>query len=1175
MSDQSVKPNMLLLLALLLLSYGAGSVRCSTVHVNITDIRSLLRFKKSTNDPTDALRNWNRSIHYCNWNGVKCSSLHPGRIVALDLPGQSLSGQVNPSIGNITFLKRLNLSSNGFSGQLPPLNQIRELISLDLSSNSFQGIIPDSLTKFSNLQLLNLSFNALSGQLPPLDQFHELLQLDLSSNSFQGLFPDSFTNSSNLKLLNLANNSFSGQLPPLNQFHELVKLDLSSNSFQGIISDSFTNRSNLKFLNLANNGFSGQLPRLNQFHELISLDLSSNSFQGIIPDSLTNFSELQLLNLSFNALSGQLPPLNQLPQLVVLALRFNLFQGIIPDSLTNCSNLKGIDLSRNMLEGPIPAKIGSLYNLIGLDLSFNNLTGVIPPNISNATKLQRLLLQGNKLGGSIPDELGQLSNMTGFVVGVNRLSGQIPPSIFNLTSLQFLGLYENRLQMAALPLDIGDRLPNLLSFTLGKNMLEGPIPESLGNILGLQVIDLASNSFTGEIPSFGKLLNLQYLNLADNKLESSDNQRWESLYGLTNCRLLKSLRFKNNQLKGAIPNSVGKLAPQLEILHLGGNNLSGIVPLSIGNLDGLIELDLSTNSFNGSIEGWVESLKNLQSLDLHGNNFVGTIPPSFGNLTRLTLLYLANNEFQGPIPPIFGKLTGLSAIDLSYNNLQGDIPPEISGLTQLRTLNLSSNRLTGEIPDDLSQCQGLVTIQMDHNNLTGNIPATFGELTSLNMLNLSYNDLSGAIPGSLQLVGKLDLSHNHLQGEIPIKGVFSNASAVSLDGNSELCGGVPELHMPPCLVASHRGTKIRYYLIRVLIPLFGFMSLLLLIYFLVLERKMRRTRYESQAPLGEHFPKVSYSDLVEATKNFSESNLLGKGSYGTVYRGKLVQHKLEVAVKVFNLEMQGAERSFLSECEALRSVQHRNLVSIITACSTVDSDGSAFRALIYEFMPKGNLDAWLHHKGDGKADKHLTLTQRIGIAVNMADALDYLHNDSENPIIHCDLKPSNILLDDDMVAHLGDFGIARIFLDSGIRSASSTSSIGVRGTIGYIPPEYGGGGRISTSGDVYSFGIVLLEMLTGKRPTDPMFTDGLDIVNFVGSEFPYKIHEVIDNYLKGECEDSADARIVSEDSVHQCLESLLQVALSCTHSIPSERANMRDAASKIQAIQASYLARQR
>jgi len=984
MSEQSVKLNMLILLAFLVLSYGAGNVHCSIVHGNSTDMLWLLDFKTATSDPTHALRSWNRSIHYCNWTGVRCDPRNPWRVAALELPGERLAGQITPSLGNLTFLKILNLSSNSFSGQLPPLSQLPELFLLDLRSNSFQGIIPDSLM--------------------------------------------------------------------------------------------------------------------------------------------------------------------------------------------NCSNLKGVDLSSNMLEGPIPAKIGLLYNLINLDLSRNNLIGVIPPTISNATHLQRLLIQENELGGSIPDELGQLSNMIWLNVGINRLSGQIPPSIFNLTSLEALGLYANSLQMAALPLDIGDTLPKLELFTLGQNMLEGPIPASLGNISGLQLIDLSDNSFTGEIPSFGKLLNLVKLNLGDNKLESSDNQRWESLYGLTNCRSLQMLLLGNNKLQGTMPNLIGNFSTELTKLKLGGNNLSGIVPLSLGSLGGLIELDLSRNSFNGTIEGWVGGLEKLQSLDLHQNSFVGPIPPSFGNLTGLAFLYLAKNEFEGPIPPIIGKLTRLSAMDLSYNNLQGDIPPEISGLKQLRTLNLSSNRLTGEIPDDLSQCQGLVTIQMDHNNLSGNIPTSFGDLTSLSMLTLSHNDLSGTIPATLQLVTKLDLSYNHLQGEIPTEGVFSNASAVSLDGNSGLCGGVSELHRPPCSVPTRRN-KIRYYLIRVLIPLFGFMSLILLVYFIFLERRMSRRTYESQAPLGDQFPKVSYNDLVEATKNFSESNLIGRGSYGTVYKGKLVQNKLEVAVKIFNLEMQGAERSFMSECEALRSVQHRNLLSIITACSTVDGNGSAFRALIYEFMPKGNLDTWLHHKGDGEAHKPLTFTQTIGIAVNIADALDYLHNDSENPIIHCDLKPSNILLDDDMVAHLGDFGIARFFLDSRPRPEGSTSSIGVKGTIGYIPPEYAGGGRISTSGDVYSFGIVLLEMLTGKRPTDPIFKDGLDIVNFVGSNFPHQIPDVIDVHLKEEFKEFSEARIVPEDPVYKCLVSLLQLALSCTRQFPSERANMRETASKIQAIKASYLGR--
>jgi len=203
---------------------------------------------------------------------------------------------------------------------------------------------------------------------------------------------------------------------------------------------------------------------------------------------------------------------------------------------------------------------------------------------------------------------------------------------------------------------------------------------------------------------------------------------------------------------------------------------------------------------------------------------------------------------------------------------------------------------------------------------------------------------------------------------------------------------------------------------------------------------------------GEHFGKVTLSDLTQATRDFSESNLIGRGSYGSVYRGKLKESKMEVAVKVFDLEMRGAERSFIAECEALRSIQHRNLLPIITACSTVDNIGNVFKALIYELMPNGSLDTWLHHKGDEEAPKCLSLTQRISIAVNIADALDYLHHDCGRPTVHRDLKPSNILLDCDMNALLGDFGIARLYVDPHQSAlAGSISSIGVKGTIGYIP----------------------------------------------------------------------------------------------------------------------------
>ncbi|KAE8807770.1 putative LRR receptor-like serine/threonine-protein kinase [Hordeum vulgare] len=721
----------------------------------------------------------------------------------------------------------------------------------------------------------------------------------------------------------------------------------------------------------------------------------------------------------------------------------------------------------------------------------------------------------------------------------------------------------------ALPLDIGNTLPNLLSLTLGGNMLNGHIPASLGNATKLQVIDLSQNSLVGEIPSFGKLQSLNKLNLEYNKLESGDAQSWESLYGLTNCSLLSLLSLDNNQLQGDIPVSVGKLSAKLTSLQLNGNKLSGIVPLSIGNLSSIIDLNLSENSLTGTIEGWLGSLTKLQSLDLHGNNFVGSIPPSFGNLSVLTLLSLGKNEFEGSIPPILGKLSQLSRLDLSYNNLRGDIPSEISELKQLIALSLSSSRLSGKIPDNLGQCQGLVTIQMGHNNLTGVIPTSLGNLLSLDMLNLSHNYLSGAIPrvlSDLQLLSKLDLSYNRLQGEIPRNGLFEHPANVSLDGNSRLCGGLTGFHVPSCPDASLR-TGTRYHFIRVFIPIICFLSLALLTCFIIHKRTPNAT-LSFLPSSGEKFPRVSYWDLARATDNFSEINLIGGGSYSSVYKAKLSQVKTEVAVKILDLEIPGAEGSFALECKALRDIRHRNIVPLITECSAIDNKGNAFRALIYAFMPNGNLDTWLHHQGNQADRRHLGLAQRISVATNIADALDYLHHDSRRPIIHCDLKPSNILLDIHMNACLGDFGIARFYVDSKLRTVGDSSSITANGTLGYMAPEYAESGHASTCGDVYSFGIVLLEMLTGKRPTDDMFRNELTIVRFVEMNFPDHTLNFLDSRLVNECNDAIDqiAAGMENPPIFQPLLSLLRVALLCTRQFPTERLNMREVATQMRKI---------
>uniref|UniRef100_A0ACD5ZHM2 Uncharacterized protein n=1 Tax=Avena sativa TaxID=4498 RepID=A0ACD5ZHM2_AVESA len=1009
-ASQPARHTMLLLLALLLISYGVGNAHCSTVPDNSTDMLSLLDFKRGiTNDPSQVLRSWNSSIPHCKWEGVNCSLTHPGRVTALKLASLGMSGPISPSLGNLTFLEILDLSANGFTGEIPPL-----------------------------------------------DRLHRLQELVLEDNSLHG---------------------------------------------------------------------------------------------------------------------------------------------IIPDSLTNCSKLQLIVLDRNSLVGEIPTNIGLLDDLLALELSANHLTGTIPSSLTKITQLEYIILADNKLTGTIPDEIGQLPNLISLALGKNRLYGEIPQTLYkyNQSSLQSFDLGFNMLGKT-LPSNFGETLLSLELLVLNNNNFEGHIPASIGNISGLIRLDLSSNNFIGQIPtSLGNLRMLTYLSLEKNKLEANDIQSWEFINTLSGCRHLQTLVLGGNQFQGAIPNSIGKLSTELQGLGLDGNNLSGEVPTSIGNLSGLQLLDLRYNKLDGPIEAWVGDWKNLTTLALDGNSFSGLVPSSIGNLTNLLNIYLAENEFEGPIPPSIGNLMILAELNLSYNNLQGNIPKElfhtastlticslsynklegsiaseISNLKHLNELYLSSNQITGDIPTSLGNCQELTIIEMGQNFLTGSIPVTLGGLPTLKMLNLSHNSLSGFIPrelGGLQKLTQLDLSYNNLEGGVPRNGVFGNASSVSLRGNGRLCGGM--LDLPPCPAITPRN-KTQYYLIRVLIPVFGFMSVVLLVYFLLTEKMARPG--QSVPPFSEHLLKVSYDDLAQATQNFSESNLIGRGGYGSVYRGKLAQGKLEVAVKVLDLDMHGAEKSFLSECEALRNIKHRNLVSILTVCSTLDMEGRIFKALIYEFMPNGNLDTWLHHKADGKYKKCLDITQRTNIIVNIADALDYLHNDSgSRSIIHCDVKPSNILLDDDMTAHLGDFGIASFYRGSAPTGDSSTVSFGLKGTIGYIGPEYAGGGNPSTCGDVYSFGIVILEMLTSKRPTDPMFEDGLNIVNFVEGSFPDQILRVTDAALLEEHKPLTLANTVEESEFHPCLCRLVEVALSCTRQHPSERMSMGQAATRLRAIKASYL----
>ncbi|KAL5720488.1 hypothetical protein ACHQM5_013155 [Ranunculus cassubicifolius] len=383
-----------------------------------------------------------------------------------------------------------------------------------------------------------------------------------------------------------------------------------------------------------------------------------------------------------------------------------------------------------------------------------------------------------------------------------------------------------------------------------------------------------------------------------------------------------------------------------------------------------------------------------------------------------------------------------------------------------------------------------------------------------------------------------------------------------------MCGGVSQLKLPSCHVLKskkHPSTLASKVVLGVLIP-----SFLVALFVVIYLWKKPKAKPPSE-PQTVDLLRVSYLDLHKATEGFSTINLIGTGNHGSVYKGILPQDEGPVAVKVFNLLEHGASKSFLRECEALREIRHRNLLKILTVCSSVDFSGNDFKALVFEFMANGSLEKWLHpSSNDDPIQKSLNFHQRLTIAIDVASALNYLHSDTERPIVHCDVKASNILLNEDMSVNVGDFGLAKFLSKSIINfNETETSSVAVRGTVGYIPPEYGMGAEVSKQGDVYSYGILLLEMFTGKRPTDQMFKDGISLHELCKAALPHRVLEIIDTSLSHEATD--DTFATSLNPIKECFNAVVEIGVACSMEQMEERMDINQAVKELHSIKKGFL----
>nr|GME05480.1 probable LRR receptor-like serine/threonine-protein kinase At3g47570 [Ipomoea batatas] len=542
---------------------------------NETDRLALLEFKHRISSD-DLLNSWNESVHHCGWQGVRCGHRHP-RVVGLELPKMGLVGTISPHIGNLTFLRLLDLHSNMLQGEIPgEIGGLFRLRHLDLSRNALTGeLVAVNLSNCLQLRELYFALNGLQGNLQTAFQFlgnlKKLQVLSLDSNRLTGGIPPTIGNLSSLRVLPLETNHLEGRIP-----HEitwcwgLYFLSLGANNFIGTLSPSFFNMTSIQTFSLTANSFQGTIPSYigDTMPNLERFYFGRNQFHGTIPISFPNASKLQILDVAENRLVGKVPDnIERLKNLQILNLRDNLlgnndpFNGLaFITSMSNCSNLKVFSIYKNRFEGKLPNTIANLSSKLQiLLLGDNKIFGTIPGRIKNLVSLIAFEVGINLLSGVIPSEIGELHKLQFLSLHENQLSGKMPLTLFNLTYLASLYLYNNNFY-GNIPSNV-ENLRNLNEWYMYNNRLDGTIPQQVFNLPSLsKYLDPSSNSFTGPLsPAVGKLKTLNALDISGNKLSG------EIPDTIGDCLSLEYLVMHDNLFEGTIGDPIGEQSSTIEL----------------------------------------------------------------------------------------------------------------------------------------------------------------------------------------------------------------------------------------------------------------------------------------------------------------------------------------------------------------------------------------------------------------------------------------------------------------------------------------------------------------------------------------------------------------------------------------------------------------------------------
>ncbi|GKU89689.1 hypothetical protein SLEP1_g3795 [Rubroshorea leprosula] len=974
---------------------------------------------------------------------------------------------------------------------------------------------PSNLSSLSTLQKLVISGANLSGTIPPnVGDCTKLTVIDVSSNSLVGGIPSSIGKLQNLQDLILNSNQLTGEVPvEIGECSSLKNILIFDNYLSGNLPVELGELSNLEVIRAGGNkDISGKIPEeLGDCENLKLLGLADTKISGSIPASLGKLSKLQTLSVYTTMLSGEiLPHIGNCSELVELYLYKNDLSGSLPEELGKLKKLEKLLLWQNNFDGSIPEEIGNCKSLKIVDLSLNYLSGSIPQTFGNLSNLQELMLSSNNITGTIPPVLSDASQLIQLQVDANQLSGSIPAELGKLKELQVFFAWQNK--------------------------LEGSIPSALAGCMSLEALDLSHNALTGSLPP-----------------------------GLFQLQNLTKLLLISNDISGVIPPEIGNCRSLIR-LRLVNNRISGVIPKEIGFLNNLSFLDLSENRLGGSIPDEIGNCAQLQMLNLSNNTLKGTLPNSLSSLTRLQILDVSVNQLEGQIPESFGQLPSLNRLVLSGNSFSGEIPSSLGHCLSLQLLDLSSNALSGTIPAELFDIQALgIALNLSWNSLSGVIPPQISALTKLSILDLSHNKLEGdlvAISGLDNLVS-LNISYNNFTGYLPDSKLFRQLSATELAGNSGLCSKGHDscfLSNGTAIgVASNRGFKRSQ--IKIAISLLITLTIALAILGVIAvfgTRKMVGNDNESEMG-GDSWPwqftpfqKLNFS-VEQVLTCLVEANVIGKGCSGIVYRAELGNGEVIAVKKLWPTTMTagydchnekigigGVRDSFSAEVKTLGSIRHKNIVRFLGCCWNRNK-----RLLMYDYMPNGSLGSLLHERSGSCLEWEL----RYRIILEAAQGLAYLHHDCVPPIVHRDIKTNNILIGPNFEPYIADFGLAKLVDNRDFARSSST----VAGSYGYIAPEYGYRMKITEKSDVYSYGVVVLEVLTGKQPIDPTIPDGRHVVDWVRQK-------------RGEIEVLDPSLCARPESEIEEILQTLGVALLCVNSSPDDRPTMKDVAAMLSEI---------